>query len=124
MDRIILEGIEFYGYHGLIKEEKTLGGWYQVDVEIIQDLKEAGQSDKIRDTVDYPNLYKKVVEVGLKERYQLLERLAHRIAEEILKEFGVNEVVVRVRKPAPPLVGKLNHVEIEIRRNRGDFNMS
>lgn len=121
MDKIILKGIEFYGYHGLIPEEKTLGGWYEVDVEITHDLRKAGESDKIRDTVDYPKIHKTVVEIGETEKYQLLEKLAHRIAREIIRRFGVSEVLVRIRKPAPPLVGKLDHVEIEITRKKDDF---
>ena len=123
MDRIILEGIEFYGYHGLIPEEKTLGGWYEVDIEIEYDLRKAGESDKIKDTVDYPKIHKTVVEIGENEKFQLLERLAHRIAEEIIKRFGVEKILVRVRKPAPPLVGKLDHVEIEIVRRKEDFGL-
>ena len=123
MDRIHLKGIEFYGYHGLIPEEKTLGGWYQVDVEVLRDLKRAGETDKIKDTVDYPAIYKKVVEVGTNGQFQLLERLAHRIAEEILKSFDIDEIVVRVRKPAPPLIGKLDYVEIEVKRRKEDFGL-
>jgi dihydroneopterin aldolase len=123
MDRILLKGIEFYGYHGLIPEEKTLGGWYQVDVEVFKSLKKAGDTDKIKDTVDYPAIYKKVVEVGTGGQFQLLERLAHRIAEEILRSFEINEIVVRVRKPAPPLIGKLDYVEIEVRRKKEDFDL-
>ncbi len=121
MDKIVLKGIQFYGYHGLIPEEKTLGGWYEVDVEIKRDLKSAGLSDKIKDTINYPKIHQIVVRVGENERFQLLERLGHRIAEEIAKEFDFEEVTVRVRKPAPPLVGKLDHVEIEIVRKKNDF---
>ena len=121
MDKIILKGIQFYGYHGLIPEEKTLGGWYQVDVEITRDLREAGKTDKIKHTINYPKIHEIVVKVGEKEKFHLLERLAQRIAEEIAKEFDFEEILVRVRKPAPPLVGKLDHVEIEIKRKKEDL---
>ena len=52
-DRILLNGMTFYGYHGVRPEEKELGQRFVVDVEMELDLRAAGTSDDLTDTVDY-----------------------------------------------------------------------
>ena len=44
-DRIILKGMQFYGFHGVNPEERTLGQTYVVDLEVELDLRPAGRSD-------------------------------------------------------------------------------
>jgi len=51
-DRLLLEGMEFYGYHGDIDAERALGGRYRVDVAVSADLRAAGRSDSLTDTLD------------------------------------------------------------------------
>ena len=51
-DRLLLEGMEFYGYHGDIEAERALGGRYRVDVEVRADLRAAVRSDALEDTLD------------------------------------------------------------------------
>lgn len=53
MDKIILNGCRFYGYHGAFAEEQTLGQIFVVDLELEVDLTRASQSDNLADTVHY-----------------------------------------------------------------------
>ena len=57
-DRIILEGMQFYGYHGRNDEERVLGQPFEVDLEAELDLTAAGVSDDIEDSVSYTDLYR------------------------------------------------------------------
>lgn len=56
-DSIILNGMTFYAYHGVLPEEKTLGQRYSVRVELFLDLSKPGQTDDLADTVDYADIY-------------------------------------------------------------------
>ncbi len=47
MDKISLNRMTFYGYHGVIPEERTLGQRFIVDVDLLLDLKSAGRSDDL-----------------------------------------------------------------------------
>jgi len=116
MDRIILQGIRFYGHHGVTEAERELGQRFQVDVELHLDLRRAGGSDTLSATVDYAEVHQAVVEVGTKERFHLLETLAERIARTLLERFPVKEVKVRAAKPSPPIQGELQLVGVEIVR--------
>jgi dihydroneopterin aldolase len=116
MDRILLHGVEFRGYHGVSKEEQATGGHYSVDVEIDADRRRAGESDSVRDTVVYGEIHRLVREIGEGERFRLLEALAHRLAGAILEVRGVERVRLRVMKHRPPLHGVVAYAAVEIER--------
>ena len=62
-DRIFLEGMRFYGYHGVNPEERLLGQHFLVDVSVSVDVRTAGSSDDPRDTVSYSDIYRQVQEI-------------------------------------------------------------
>ena len=55
-DRIILQGMRFYGYHGVNPEEKAQGQTYLVDLEVEVDLARPVRTDVLEDTVSYTHL--------------------------------------------------------------------
>jgi dihydroneopterin aldolase len=116
MDRILLSGIQFYGYHGVYPEEQRLGQRFLVDVELCLDLAGAAAADDVSRGVDYSQVYAAVLEVGTRERFKLLEALAARIAATLLERFPVRQVTVRATKPAPPLPGPIGGVTVEVTR--------
>ena len=118
-DRIILEGIQLYGYHGANPEEKALGQPYTVDLAVELDLTKPGASDRLEDTVSYPQLYRAVQEVLEGESKNLLEAMAQAIANKVLAQFPVTAVRVLLRKPRPPIRGSvIENATVEIYRVR------
>ncbi len=123
-DRIILEGMQFYGFHGVNAEERSLGQSYVVDLAIEMDLGVPGRSDRLEDTVSYTHLYRSVQKVLEGESKNLLEATAEAVARRILEEFPVDAVQVRVKKPRPPIKGSfVENAVVEIYRVR-DQNQS
>jgi dihydroneopterin aldolase len=116
MDRILLHGIQFYGYHGVHEEERRLGQRFLVDVELCLDLHGVEARDDVAGTVDYSRVHALVLEIGTGEPCKLLETLATRIAAEILARFSVRRVTVRATKPTPPIPGVLGGVSVEVTR--------
>jgi len=110
----------FHAHHGVGKWEKELGQRFEVDVDLVYDMRAAGKSDRLRDTVDFRLAYDAVKEVVSATRFNLLEALAERIAGILLERFEIDAVTVKVRKPHSPLRGLSNGVEVEIRRRRGE----
>ncbi len=116
-DRIIIKGMQFYGFHGVNPEERTLGQPYEVDLEVELDLRPAGRSDNLEDTVSYTKLYRVAQGVMEGQPKSLLEAAAETIAQQTLEQFPVNAVRVRVRKPRPPIRGSSSdHAGVEIHR--------
>jgi len=117
-DKLILEGMQFYGYHGALPEERQLGQRFLVDLEMFCDLQSPGISDMLEEAVDYAGVFELVKGIVEKERYRLIEALAERIASAVLENFPVEGVLVRVKKPEAPLPGILSYAGVEIRRGR------
>lgn len=115
-DRILINGLRLFGYHGVNREEREQGQEFVVDVEAHMDLKEAGQTDLLGRTLDYDSLIKEITRVVSVERYSLIEAVAERIAEVVLGHRGVQETVVRVTKPNPPVEVPLGSIQAEVRR--------
>ncbi|MBC8322511.1 MAG: dihydroneopterin aldolase [Candidatus Marinimicrobia bacterium] len=118
MGIIRLKNMQFYGYHGVSESEKHLGGKFEVDVEMKTNLQEAFASDNLESTIDYEAIYKTVDNCVKNDNYYLIESLANSIAIEILAQFSVSEITVRVRKPHAPINGMLDTVEVEISRKK------
>ncbi len=118
MDKIILEGMEFYGYHGARPEEKNLGQRFIVDVELFLDLRQAGETDNLEHTVNYAQVFELVQAIVCGRSRQLIESVAESIAGALLEQFPVDEVLVRVKKPQAPLPGTFAWSAVEIKRKR------
>ncbi|MBX0327221.1 dihydroneopterin aldolase [Oscillochloris sp. ZM17-4] len=99
-DRIILEGMIFFGHHGTRPEETTLGQRFVVDVALHLDLRAAGESDDLDLTVDYSQVYRAARAIVEGPPLKLTEAVAERIAAAVLADHPLlHAVEVRVRKP-------------------------
>jgi len=110
--------VRFFGHHGVTKAQQAVGAWFSVDAELSMDLRPAAASDDLRATIDYGLVAARVVEVCTKDRVNLLERLAARVAQMLLAEFPCQEVRVRVRKLTPPMEGLQGIPGVEVVRRR------
>jgi dihydroneopterin aldolase len=105
----------FYGYHGVLSEEQTVGGNFEADVDLYTDFSKAATKDDLNETIDYHKVYKFIYKIALDEKHYLIESLATKIANELLLNFKkIQKVNVRVRKNNPPLGGVVDCVEVEV----------
>ena len=119
-DVIRLIGLAFYGYHGVSASEKETGRAFEVDCELEADLAEAGRSDRLRDTVDYSQVYAAIRDVVEGKAYALLESLACDLAALLLDRFPIYRVTLKVRKLHPPIAGQVKYIEVEVTRYQGN----
>ena len=118
-DKFILTGIEIFGHHGDLPEERKLGQKFLVDLELNLDLSVAGKSDELSDTVDYPKVLEITEKIVAGKPKNLIETVAEEIAENILKNFPkVESVKVVLHKPHAPLKIKYSDAAVSIFRQR------
>ena len=110
--------MQFQGRHGYYDHEMRMQQPFEVDVELVMNLQPAGIDDDLEQTVDYARVYEVTRQIVESTSFRLLEAIAEAISHEILSEFPVAEVGVRVRKPAVQLGGPLDHAGVEIWRRR------
>ncbi|WLR41949.1 dihydroneopterin aldolase [Bacillus carboniphilus] len=121
MDKIILKGMEFYGYHGVFKEENKLGQRFKVDVSLFMDLSKAGKTDDLDDTANYADIYKTCKKIVEGKPMKLVEAVAEKISTSILENFSmVERCTICLYKPDPPIPGHYQSVAVEITRGRDD----
>ena len=109
--------MRFFGHHGHLEAERVVGSHLDVDVELRADLRPAGASDALGDTIDYARCFALVRGVVEGEQHHLLERVATRVAEVLLAETPARGVRVRVSK-RPPLEGSVERCAVVIDRER------
>jgi len=119
LDKIILQGMEFYGYHGVLPAERSLGQRFIVDLELELDLRPAGESDDLELTINYAGVFELVESVVRGTPRLLIESVAEAIATAVLEQFPVAASTVRVKKPQAPIPGHFTWIAVEIRRTRG-----
>ena len=117
MDSIQVNGIRAYGYVGYLPEERVLGQWFEVDLILWVDLQPAGQSDNIEDTLDYREAIAIVKEQITTAKFSLVEKLIHAIAKQILSLEKVNQVRVKLSKPAAPIPDFDGRITLDITRS-------
>jgi dihydroneopterin aldolase len=117
-DRIELRGLRVLGAHGALPEEQQRAQPFEVDLDLELDLRPAGQSDRLSDTVDYGSVTEAVAAVVAGPHVELLEHLAERLAVAALASGAphATAVTVSVRKTRPPVPNDLRSAGVTIRR--------
>lgn len=106
--------MRFYAHHGCFSQERAIGTHFVVDLSFNTDTTRAEQSDSIADTVSYLDVYQ-TVKREMQQPSNLLEHVARRVGEAVLKEYlAVTDIKVKVSKMNPPLGGQMHSVSVEL----------
>ncbi|WP_102347975.1 dihydroneopterin aldolase [Bacillus sp. Marseille-P3661] len=119
MDKIYLNKMTFYGYHGAFQEENKLGQRFIVDIVLELDLAKAGQTDDLSETVNYAEVYSTIRDIVEGKPVKLIETVAEKVATALLQQFEtILFCTVTIIKPDPPIPGYYESVAVEIKRGR------
>lgn len=118
MDSIQVSGIRAYGYVGYLPEEQVLGQWFEVDLTLWLDLETAGHSDRIEDTLDYREAIAIVKQLIETAKFSLVEKLIKAIADKLLTLEKVQQVRVKLSKPAAPIPNFGGTIALDVTRSK------
>lgn len=101
---IRLDGLRFYAYHGVLEQERRVGGHYTVDLQLrLEQATAAIDNDDLAGTVNYAEVYD-VVRKEMSVPSALLEHVAGRILRAVFAQFPlVAAACIVVRKDTPPM---------------------
>lgn len=117
MDTISIKRLEVFGNHGVLQEENRLGQKFVVSVSMEVNSRKAGITDALEDSVDYAEVAELIHRETKRHVFQLVERLAEHLAEQILLMFSpVRAVTLEVEKPWAPIHLPLQTVSVTISR--------
>ena len=100
---IRLEKLRFRALHGVLPQERTVGGDFVVTLRIGYPWQAAMDSDAVADTLDYAAAYR-LVQREMVLPSQLLEHVAGRIAKALLRDFPqITSIDLWLTKTCPPM---------------------
>ncbi|MBE6282008.1 MAG: dihydroneopterin aldolase [Bacteroides sp.] len=100
---LLLEGVKIYAYHGVLPQENTVGSYYYINLKLKTNFETAAQTDNLKDTISYADIYTKVQE-EMKIPSKLLEHVCERIALRLFNDFpSIEELGIELYKENPPM---------------------
>ncbi len=118
LDKIHIRDLRLRCIIGVYPEERTNKQDVNIQITLFTDLRRAGQSDDLNDTVDYKTIKRKVVDMVEQSSFILVERLAQAIADICLEAPRVEKVRITVEKPGALRFART--VAVEIERKKAD----
>lgn len=117
MDKIFIKDFEIFAKHGVFNEEKNLGQKFILSIELGMDLRKAGVTSDLNETVNYGELCLKIEKEFTREKYDLIETAAEKMTEFILLEYErVKSVKLLLKKPWAPIGRHVEYAAVEIER--------
>lgn len=115
---IQLKGVHLYAHHGVLEQEKEIGAWFTVDLELEIADHTCLESDEIDGTVSYADVYNIVCkEMEIPSR--LLENVCYRISRALYKTFKqVTGITITLTKDTPPMGGDRLGAAVTIKSKR------
>ena len=111
---ISLRNVRFHAFHGVLPQERRVGGDFLVTVRVGYPLERAMETDNVDDTLDYSALYA-LVEREVAEPSKLLEHVAGRIVKAITTSFPeVTSVDLELTKLNPPMGADSEGAAVEV----------
>ncbi len=114
--KIIIEDLRIYAYHGVLPEEKIIGTWYLVNLEITTDLWNAVESDALSSTLNYAEI-NDIIHREMAIPSKLMEHVGGRILNTVYQNYpGITFLKIKITKTNPPMKGEMKGVSIELEK--------
>lgn len=117
MDKICIENLKIFAYHGVFDEEKRTGQNFYVNAVLELDAEKAGMLDDLSLSADYGKACMTIERVMTEVSYDLIEAAAQSVACELLRSFPlVRSAEVEIKKPEAPIKMEFGSVSVKIKR--------
>lgn len=109
---ILLENMRFFARHGVFGQERQIGNWFEVSLKIKVDFAQAIETDDVKDTLNYADVYD-VIAAEMNISSNLLEHVAGRIMNALREKFPkIEEIELRLSKLHPPVNGEVEKASV------------
>lgn len=116
-DQIKITDLEVFANHGVFPEENKLGQKFLISAVLYTDTRKAGKTDDLTASIHYGEVSAFITKYMKEHTYQLLERVAETLAEEMLKSIsGLCKIDLEIKKPWAPVGLPLKTVSVKILR--------
>jgi len=111
---IFLKDLRFHAFHGVMPQERKVGGDFLVSLRMGYDISKAMRTDEVSDTLNYAEVYA-LVRKEMEQPSALLERVAGRIAEALFaSDPKILSVDLWLTKVNPPMGADCQGAGVEL----------
>lgn len=116
--KISLRDVHIYAHHGVMPQEKEIGAWFTIDIELTVTDHTCTATDDITGTVSYADVYDIILR-EMKEPSALLEHVCNRICKTIYQSFEqVAAIDITLCKDTPPMGGDRLKAAVTLKSKR------
>lgn len=109
---------QVFAHHGVDPQETIVGANFIIDLRLRTDFTHAAQTDELKGTVSYADIYA-VVKKEMKTPSKLLEHVCERIGQRLFNDFPtIQEIIIRLSKENPPMGSDCRNVGVEVHYTR------
>lgn len=109
---IILNGLKFYAYHGVLNQENIVGANYIINITLYTDFSIAAETDNLDGTINYAEVYELIKE-EMKTKSNLLENVVFRISKTLFNYYNsVYKIDIELFKENPPMGADCNNIGV------------
>ena len=117
MDKISIENLEVYAYHGVYPEENKLGQKFFLSLQLFIDTNRAVGQDDLMQSVNYGEVCFFLKDWMEKNTFCLIETVADRLAQAVLLQYPlVQRIILEVKKPNAPVSLPLESISVTVER--------
>lgn len=111
---IFINNLRLYAFHGVLPQERVVGGDYSVDLRVHYNISRAIETDRLEDTISYADLCA-LIQREMAQPSALLEHVAGRMAQAIIRAYPqVEKIWIRITKQNPPMGVDCDGAGVEI----------
>ena len=113
-----LQAMRFYAYHVVLPQERQVGNYFTVEIEVWADVSKSLTTDALEDTLSYADLYT-VIQEEMTLPSKLLEHVVGRIARRLFASFAqIDRIIISLKKDNPPFPGELHSSSFTLEASR------
>ena len=113
-NKIQLNGVRFYAFHGIDEQERVVGNHFLVDMEVVTDFSAAMRNDRLDGTINYAALYS-ILETEMRQPSNLIEHVAGRVIASLLQAFPeITAIRLKIAKQVPPMGADLKECAVVV----------
>lgn len=118
MDKIIIENLEVFCNHGVLREENVLGQKFLVSAELSLDTRKAGISDAIELSIDYSEACHFINQFMKQNTYKLIEAAAENLTLALFAHYELLKAIkLTIKKPWAPIGLSVDYAAVQIERS-------
>ena len=125
MDQIKIDNLKVFAYHGVFDFEKENGQDFYINAIINTDLRKAGLSDRLEESINYGEICEFISNSIKRKKYNLIESVAEQTTKELFLQFPkIQSIEIEIRKPSAPIKLSFESVSVKIIRGWHDAYLS